>query len=372
MLRLLHLSDLHLGWQPRFLGRLCADRALERNDVLRKAVDIALDDRHAIDVVVIAGDLFDSHHPDAGVVEGALRQLYRIDKAGKLIIVVPGNHDEITYHDSVYRQHQDRFPGLLVREPNPSHIATVSVNDDDVHIYSVAYTAGLTWCDRPLNELPRLQESGVHIGVFHGSLDWNGGERSLPLSSSELARADYTYTALGHFHRSSEHRLGNGVAAYCGAPEARGFDDTGMASVKCVQIDSHGVKIQAIPLALRPQYVIDIQLDDLDSEAALYNHVMSLANPAAIVRLQLVGTAAFAIDEAALLARCEGLFYYLDVRDLSDGVSAGQIATLSHEPSIRGTFVKRLLKRMENAQSEDEKANCLRAVRLCLRAYRVV
>ncbi|MDP3486623.1 MAG: DNA repair exonuclease [Bacillota bacterium] len=370
MLRLLHLSDLHLGWQPRFLGSGAEERARERNEMLRKAVDAALERKHGVDMVVIAGDLFDSHRPESAVVEAALRELNRLGQAGKALITVPGNHDEITYHDSVYRQYEQRWPGLLVREANPSYIDALQVGGEQVHIYSVAYTAGLTRCDRPLAELPRRELPGIHIGIFHGSLDWNAGERSLPLSSTELARADYDYTALGHFHRVSEHRVGRGVASYCGATEARGFDDLGTGNVQCVHIDGQGVRLEAIPLNVRPQRVVELTLDEVETEVDLRRFVATVGDSHAIVRLVLKGTAAFDVDERALEQASEGLFSYLEVVDQTESISPALVEELRRETSIRGNFVRRILTRLESVENVEEKADYLRALQKGLRAFK--
>jgi len=370
MLRFLHLSDLHLGWQPRFLGSGAQERARERNEMLRKTIDMALEGKHGIDMVVIAGDLFDTHRPESAVVEAALRELNRLSKAGKALVTVPGNHDEITYHDSVYRQYELRWPGLLVREANPSYIDTLDIGGEQVYIYSVAYTAGLTRCDRPLAELPRRDLPGIHIGIFHGSLDWNAGERNLPLSSTELARANYDYTALGHFHRASEHRVGRGVVSYCGATEARGFDDLGTGNVQCVHIDGQGVKLQTIPLQVRPHRVVEIKLDEVETEIELRRFVASLGDPQALVRLVLKGTAAFDIDEQALEQASEGLFSYLEIVDQTERISPALVEELRQETSIRGNFVRRILTRLESVEKSEEKADYLRALQKGLRAFK--
>jgi len=372
MLRLLHISDLHLGWKPRFLGSLSAEREAERSSVLRQAVDIALHPRHAIDMVIIAGDLFDNHRPEAAVVEHVLRELNKLDKAGVRVITVPGNHDEITYHDSVYRTYAERWPGLLVREHAPSYIGNLQIREEEVHLYSLAYTGGLTRCDKALADLPRRECDGIHMGIFHGSLDWNSGERNLPLSSKELARANYHYTALGHFHRHSEHRLGQGVAAYCGATAARGFDDLGTGNVLCVQIDNNGVSTTHIPIKLRPQYPLDINLEDIENEQELYRVVSDKSNTAAIVRLQLIGSTCFPLNEESLSARFSELFYYVEVLDKTDTIAPHVIDELKREVSIRGAFVRRMLEHIHTAASAEDRSLYLKALNIGLRAYREV
>ncbi|WP_324667949.1 hypothetical protein [Geochorda subterranea] len=47
----------------------------------------------------------------------ALEQFRRLEAAGVRVVTVPGNHDEITCADSVYRERASEWPGLLVQSP---------------------------------------------------------------------------------------------------------------------------------------------------------------------------------------------------------------------------------------------------------------
>ena len=114
-MRILHLADLHLGWQPEFLGEKKDERARERDSLLARAADFALDAKNDINAVLIAGDLFETHRPPRPLVEMAIAQLQRLQRGGLFILTVPGNHDEITYHDSVYRAEGHRWPGSGLR-----------------------------------------------------------------------------------------------------------------------------------------------------------------------------------------------------------------------------------------------------------------
>lgn len=374
MVGMLHISDLHLGWQPRFLGALAAEREKERDDVLRKAVDVALNPTHGIDVVVIAGDLFDNHRPGAALVEMTIRELNRLVAGGKALVTVPGNHDEITYHDSVYRLYEDRWPGVLVREANPSYITALSVKGVTLHLVSMAYTAGLTRCDRPLYNLPRVEAAGIHMGVFHGSLDWPAGGRNLPLCSNELAKARYHYTALGHFHRASAHRVGEGLVSYCGAPETRGLDDPGTGELQCVHLSAEGqvVSLKQVVLPIRVHRVLELTVDEVESTDDLDRAIASIAHRDHVVRLLLKGTPSVQIDEEVLRGRHGHLFYHLEVVDETVTMAVGYLEELSREISIRGLFVRNTLKAVEDAATTEEKDRYLRALRKGLRAFRGV
>ena len=59
---------------------------------------------------------------------------------------------------------------------------------------ALAYTGGVTPTDRPLREFPRLEEPGIHIAAFHGSLGAGDGGRALALAGgARLPRATLTH-----------------------------------------------------------------------------------------------------------------------------------------------------------------------------------
>src|SRR5690606_25081667 len=75
VIRILHLADLHLGWEPPW-SEIASERRLERDQRLGRAVDWALENE--IDVVLIVGDLFETHRPPAGLVREVIAQLARL------------------------------------------------------------------------------------------------------------------------------------------------------------------------------------------------------------------------------------------------------------------------------------------------------
>jgi len=364
----MHLSDLHLGWPAGFLGERAAVWAQERDDVLQKAVDLALSPCESVDGVIIAGDLFEHHRPPVAVVEAALRQLSRLTQGGKFLLTVPGNHDEISYHDSVYRQYAEHWPGSLVTQPNPAHVGSYLIRGETVHFYGLAYQGGITRCEVPLADLPRQDVPGIHIGVFHGSLDCPVTWRSLPLSSKELAKAAYDYVALGHFHQATWLELGPTVVSYCGAIAGKGFDDKGTGRIQLVDLSSSGARLRSVPLSLRPQRIQILDLDEVQDEQALRSWLDERQDIEAMVRVVLRGTAGFADAGEKVSAYAAGLFYYCEVADQTMGFSPAYLAEIARETSVRGYFARRLLAEAEAAPSVLEKQVCLQALRVGLGA----
>ena len=84
-MKILHTSDWHIG---RRLGR--HDRAQEFRDVLDEVVHVA--DQHAVDLVLISGDVFDRPIPPIDALALGIETMVRLAER-RPVVVVAGNHD---------------------------------------------------------------------------------------------------------------------------------------------------------------------------------------------------------------------------------------------------------------------------------------
>lgn len=333
-----------------------------RDDLLRRAVDFALRAESRVDLAIIAGDLFDSHQPDGHLVGRVLAELRRLETAGIPVVTVPGNHDEITYFNTVYRQYGDRWPGVLITFPHPAHVATLQVAGQTVHVYGLAYTGGITRTRPPIAEFPRVPDDGVHVAVFHGSLrDW-GGDRSLPLDGAALARAGYDYVALGHIHLPQEHRLGSTLAVYPGLVEGKGFDDPGCGQLAVAEVGPGQARLRREPIAVQPVRTVPLDCGDFDDAAALEAAVQAMADPEAITRVRLRGARGFFLDPDALRGSLAGGFFHLEVADDSETVTPALLAQWAAEPTVLGQFVRRLRDRLDACDDGPERLRLQRAL----------
>ncbi len=351
-MRLLHLADLHLGWQPSgWPADAAAARQRRRDAVLARAVDTGL--REGVQLAVIAGDLFDDHDPHPEVVERALSELRRLQDSGVRLVTVPGNHDELTYGDSVYRR-QEAWPDLLVRDPLPAHVASLDLAGERVHLYGAAFTGGVTPQDRPLHEFPRLEEAGIHIAVFHGTLGASEGRRSLPLDADALAAARYHYVALGHLHEPLRHEFPAGPAVYPGTPEALSFGEGGCGSVVVVDLAAGRAEVREV--AVPVQAVRDARLDltPVDDVAEIDAFIAGLADPDAVQRVRLGGASWLPeLDVETLRQRHAQDFFHLEVVDEVEELAQELLVRWAEEASVRGAFVARMLDRIRDADTEE-------------------
>lgn len=352
-IRCLHLADLHLGWAPRDWGGREAERQQERDGLLKKAVDLALDPAARIQLVLIAGDLFETHRPPVDLVVGVLTELERLVRAGVQVVTVPGNHDEITYHDSVYRQYGREWPGLLVTNPQPERVGVLTLNGTPCYLYSLAYTGGITGGTEFLRNFPRGTEDGWHVAVFHGSLDWLAGERSLPLSAQGLADAGYDYVALGHIHQHQVKTVGNTVIVYPGMVEGKNLSDPGTGFFTVVEFGADGPRVERIPVPVRPYRQVTLDVTGMDADR-LRAELKKRADPAAVVDFRLTGVLSFLPDWTRLTEQLKSQYYYCEVRDESAFLDPAVLQQWAEEPTLRGAFLQRMLKRMAAAATPEE------------------
>jgi len=375
MPRLLHLADLHLGWTPRGLPSDVAASVRRRRDaLLGQAVELALAER--VDLVVIAGDLFESYDPESALVAEALRQLQRLTDAGVALVTVPGNHDELTYARSVYRRAAAGWPGVLVTRPDPGPVADLRLAGEPVQVTSLAYVGGVTPALEPLRAFPRGGD-GIALAVFHGTLvgphvrpgDPFGGGRSLPLDQRALAAAGFAYVALGHLHVPQEVALpAGGLAVYPGCVGGKGPSDPGAADWTLVEIGRSGARVRRIRADVAPVWTRDVDVGGFDDADGLAAHVHGLGTAATWGRVRLVGALTFEIDPARLAERAGDAFLRLEVDDATTRIAPELLSRWAAQPTVRGEFVRRLRARLEAADDERERAVVTRALRYGLHA----
>src|ERR687892_49370 len=100
MLRLLHTADVHLGARHADLGDRAATQRERQFAAFVATIDLALGEK--VDLLLIAGDLFDSNVQPKRSVERAAAQLERLAAAKIRTVIVPGTHDSYD-RASIYR-----------------------------------------------------------------------------------------------------------------------------------------------------------------------------------------------------------------------------------------------------------------------------
>lgn len=253
-MRILHTSDWHLG---RSFGdhRLLGQQAV--------FVDWLLDVvRHeAIDLVVIAGDLFDRSVPPADAIELFHSALRRLADAGTDVAAITGNHDSAERLGSI-----DGLlaPGLLLRGGygRAADVEIRSYRDGPLAIVAVPYldpafaprseeAAGQPTHETVLRQALSTARDRIASGVrsiaiahsFVTGAEASDSERALAVGDAGMVSSSvfggFDYTALGHLHRA-QIVGGDECIRYSGAPLAYSFGETTQKEIVLIELDSDG------------------------------------------------------------------------------------------------------------------------------------
>ena len=254
-MRVLHTADWHLG---KKLGRF--DRYEEMDRFIDLLVDTCRD--RSVDLVLIAGDLFDTPSPPNRAVAQATQALQRLTGLGAKVVAIAGNHDSPDYFENLNRfseLHGVHLAGRL-RRPDDGGVLRVETRAGPAAVACCPYVREHAvvdfFADSGRRHAAYKEKLGSVLAAFDGELanypdcarllmghlaiDGAAlalrrlgrsprGERILTIgnayviSGQQLPRVAQ-YTALGHIH-AAQRVPGPGLARYAGSPLALDFGE---------------------------------------------------------------------------------------------------------------------------------------------------
>jgi exonuclease sbcCD, D subunit len=253
-MKLIHLSDLHLG------KRINAFSMIEdQRDILTKIIGII--DNERPDAVLIAGDVYDKSVPSADAVELFDDFLVRLAKRSLQIFVISGNHDS-PERIAFGRRLMDRS-GVHMSPVYNGQVLPVSLEDiyGTVNIYMLpflkpahvrryfpdikidTYTDALRVAVTKMNLNPAERNILVTHQFVTGAIRSDSEEISVGGSDHVDASvfADFDYVALGHLHRPQN--CTSDRIRYCGTPLKYSFSEVGdQKSVTIIELSRKGTQ----------------------------------------------------------------------------------------------------------------------------------
>ena len=354
-MRILHAADLHLD--SAFAGLAEEKAALlrqESRDILRRMVDWAND--HAVDVMLLSGDLFDSDRMYSQTARTLAQALARF--RGR-IFLSPGNHDfyapgsgydAVDWPENVHIFTSRRPQTVLLRSLNASVTGAAFTSAEEWEPFDGASFSG--------------GDAPIRLGVLHGEVT-RGESKYRAIPPAEIEKTNLTYLALGHVHRcAGVQRAGNTAYAYPGCLPGRGFDETGDKGFLYGEITPEKVELEFIPFAPRRYQSVTADITDRDPADA----VRQALDPDCgqdICRVLLTGSRRENFSLSALTSELSGLCAALELTD--ETYPEEDVWARCGEGSLRGLFLQNLRARYDGAD-EDEKRQLLQAARFGLAA----
>jgi len=270
-MKILHTSDWHVGKVLK--GR---DRHDEHVAALASLVRIAKDED--VDLVLVAGDLFETAAPTARSQGLVMQTLLALRQDRRQVVVIAGNHDNQSLIEAVYRPVLGEI-GLhvlgLPRRPDAGGTTALRLRDDAQvrvaalpflsHRYAVRAAEVMfhEFAEHALDYSSRVADivgmltadftpDAVNLVMAHGTLlggRRGGGERDVQTSLDyELPASMFPgsahYVALGHLHRQQE-IPGPCPIYYSGSPLAVDFGEEGNEPAALVVTAEPGIRADA-------------------------------------------------------------------------------------------------------------------------------
>jgi DNA repair exonuclease SbcCD nuclease subunit len=375
MLRLLHTADVHLGARHADLGDRAATQRERQFAAFVATVDLALEEK--VDLVLIAGDLFDSNTQPRRSVERAAAQIKRLVDARIRVVIAPGTHD-VYDKASIYRAYD--MPALagavgsdLVTVLDPDH-SDVHLRALDVVVHGRCYATKRA-PQSPLADLDASKDDRAswHVGLLHAAVAIEGRTDGddVVIRTEEIAASNLDYLALGHWHSTSKGKAGKTTYAYAGAPEPIALDQDRAGNVLLVTLDGAGAKKR---VAIEERKVGKtgferLQLDaaNVGTQPALVATLRERANPDLVLDVELIGVRPDELDLHVEEVEAELAEQFLKVRVRDRSVAPLPDGPMASPDTVLGAFIRDLEARVAEVEAADdaESANELRdALRL--------
>ena len=358
MLKFIHGADFHLDSAFAALPpRQAAARRRESRELPQRLANYV--NQNGIELVLLAGDLFDSasaYRDTAESLSAALGQM------AAQVYIAPGNHD----------WYGPGSPYLTVQWPDNVHIFTqphleaMAWPEKRLVLHGAAFTASEQSAGF-LSGFAAPKDSNLHIGLLHGEID-PAEARYDPIWKEEIAASGLAYLALGHIHKRTEPlRFGNTVCAWPGCPEGRGFDELGEKGFYAGTIDDAGkVALTFVPFARRRYEILTVDVTGQAPRAAI-EAALPTGTVQDLYRILLTGeTGEGGAQAEALQETLADRFYALEIRDQTR--LAEDLWARAAEDSLRGLFLRDLKSRLDSARTEEERQRITMAARFGLAA----
>jgi exonuclease SbcD len=341
MIRILHTADLHLGAPFPALGERNALRQADFLQTFERILTLAI--KNEVQMLLVAGDLFDSPHPKVETVARVESGLRRLVERGITPVLLPGTHDALVVPDAVFRR--VAFPGaVLLDAPTVKEPVLLHIQGQKVFLYGFSYQSFAS--ENALASLQRRTSEGIHIGLLHGSRqgspEWEHRKKDLSFSLPQLKEWGLDYVALGHYHGfevlGAEQRP---LACYPGSPEGKRFGENGPRYCALVTLEGDTTRVEKLQVNRRTLEERALDLSGCESQDAAIDAIRALGNADWLLRLTLGGIVEAPLDLKTLQARCADAFFHLELRDQTRLFDSDFAHRIGAEETVRGVFVRR-------------------------------
>ncbi len=257
-MKILHVADTHLGYSA--YRRVTEDgvnqREMDVYDAFKQFIDCALKSKP--DLVVHAGDLFDSVRPTNRAITFAIHQILRLSKQEIPFVIIAGNHEhpklkETGHIFSILDHIENVYP---IYNANYETIP-FEIDGNKITIHAIPQTTTKQEFNDNLKKLKPETNADYNILLVHGGVkgikEFSMNEFNELIIPTQYLKSNFDYVALGHYHKYvkvSEN------AFYSGATECFTFSDAGEQK-GFIELELKDGKIKHNFVALKNRPMVD-------------------------------------------------------------------------------------------------------------------
>lgn len=349
--KIVHTADLH--FDTPFNEVDDKQRAInkeELKEVFKNIINFCKEKQ--VDILLLAGDIFDNLTLNKETIY-FLENIFDNIKETR-VFISPGNHDPYN-NKSFYK---------LIKWPENVYIfkdklENVYIKELETNVWGAAFNE--KYVRESLIKGFSQNNKEINIMVIHGEISSSSeGNEYNPITLKDIKESGMDYIALGHRHNfSGVLKEGNTFYSYSGCPQGRGFDETGDKGIIYGYVAKGAVELNFIKTCKRNYEEVYIDISNLFGYEEVIKKILDVIKEEDrknnLYKIILKGEVSekFHIEEKVLKSKLANDFYFCKVVDKTS--IALDIKELSKGYSVKSIFVKNLLKKLQEAKTEEEK-----------------
>lgn len=349
--KIVHTADLH--FDTPFNEVDDKQRAInkeELREVFKNIINFCKEKQ--VDILLLAGDIFDNLTLNRETIY-FLENVFNNIKETR-VFISPGNHDPYN-NNSFYK---------LIKWPENVYIfkdklEKVYIKELETNVWGAAFNE--KYVRESLIRGFSQNNKEINIMAIHGEISSSSeGNEYNPITLKDIKESGMDYIALGHRHNfSGILKEGNTFYSYSGCPQGRGFDETGDKGIIYGYVSKGAVELSFIKTCKRNYEEVYVDISNLFGYEEVIKKILDVIKEEDrknnLYKIILKGEVSekFHIEEKVLKSKLVRDFYFCKVVDKTS--IALDIKELSKGYSVKSIFVKNLLKKLQEAKTDEEK-----------------
>ena len=305
-----------------------------------------------VDILLLAGDIFDNLTLSRETIH-FIENVFNDIKETR-VFISPGNHDPYD-NNSFYK---------LIKWPEnvyvfKGNLEKVYIEELKTNVWGAAFNG--KYVRKSILKGFSQNDEEINIMVIHGELSSSEeGNEYNPITLKNIRESGMDYIALGHRHNfSGVLKEGSTFYSYSGCPQGRGFDETGDKGIVYGYVAKGFTELSFIKTCKRNYEEVYVDISNLfgyeEIREKILDSIKEKDRKNNLYKIILKGEVSekFHIEEKIVKSKLLNDFYFCKVIDKTS--IALDIKELSKGYSVKSIFVRKLVKKLKEAKTDEER-----------------